>query len=273
MQISTFRLLLLLLTVSVGFMSCEEEVDWELATGGNEKLVVEAILTDELRFQEVKLSQSYDQLNGEPPAVTDAIVTLSIPGASVNFIHNDTFPGIYRSEIPFPIVDNLDYELTVEWQSEIYTSTSNLSNVYPIPQVTYRQFGNSDNLLVLNEFVPLYHPNQQAMYEVDIIWSHLTGNAADVAKTYFYTFNNVDISQLVRPDRADLPFPRGSIIVVRKFGLNDDFAEYLQALVIETDWTASLFYSNPSSLPTNISNDGLGFFSTCAVLTEILIAL
>ncbi len=90
------------------------------------------------------------------------------------------------------------------------------------------------------------------------------------AKTIYYTFSSVDVSALVRPQQDTLFFPVGSQVVVKKYGLNDAFAEYLRALAIETDWKGGVLYGPSESLPTNLSNGALGFFSTCAVITDTL---
>ena len=81
-----------------------------------------------------------------------------------------------------------------------------------------------------------------------------------------------DISERFPPPRQPVPFPKGSIVLIEKFGLNHDFADYLRALNIETNWNGTFFYSSGSNLPTNIEGGALGFFSTCATVKDTLIA-
>lgn len=252
-------------------MACEETVDWDLDPEANGRLVVEAILTNEFQTQEIKLSQSFNDLNGETPKLSDAMVAVSANGVSVSFLADTIEMGLYKSESPFAVLGNLEYQLSVDWQGENYTASSNLSSVAPLPEINFRQVGQTDSL-TFREFAPLYNPNQQAMYEMDIDWSHLSLEEPTKAKMFFYTFSTVDESELLRPTSETVSFPPGSIVIAKKFGLNDDFAEYLRSLVLETDWKGGFLYSASSNLPTNISNDGLGFFSTCAVLRDTLIA-
>ena len=252
-------------------VSCEEETEWEYLTENNDRLVVDAVLTNELRFQEIRLSKSFNDLNGTPPPVTDAVVKVSVGPFVVNFIHSDDTPGLYRSEILMIILNNLVYDLTIEWEGEMYTASSELSDVAPMPQITFRPLGET-GLLVFGDFAPFYSANQQAMYEMNVNWAFLTGDSTSLARTYFYTFSSIDINQTVLPTTEPIAFPPGSLVVARKFGLNDDYAEYLRALVIETNWNGSVLFANPASLPTNISNGALGFFSTCSVLTTVTLA-
>ncbi len=253
------------------FLACEEETQWVLDAGDNGQLVVEATLTNELRTQEIRLSQSYDLLNGEAPAVSDAAVVVEANGVAVAFLPVPQEPGLYRSESPFAVIDDLKYTLMVDWQGETYTASSELANVAPLPRISFRNFGKADSL-TFGEFAQLYNPDQKAMYEMQVDWSHLSNHPEDRALLYYYTFNSIDVAGLVRPARDTVFFPKGSVVIARKFGLSDAYADYLRALVIETEWRGGAFYSAAASLPTNISNGALGFFSACAVDADTLIA-
>ncbi|MEZ4992250.1 MAG: DUF4249 family protein [Saprospiraceae bacterium] len=264
---SRYWLLLCLLI----FSACEEVTEWELTPGDNGQLVVEAILTDERKFQEIRLSRSYDELNGNAPPITNAVVSVRVANQSVDFLPDPADPGHYISEREFMVIRDLDFHLEIEWEGQSYSAVSRLSNVVPIPAISFIADPDT-NLLSLAEFAPLYNPNQQAMYEVDIDWSQPNNDSLTQAKLFLYTFSTIDVSELVRPEREAVYFPPGSIVRVRKYGLNDDYADYLRALVLETQWRGGPFYSDATSLPTNISNGGLGFFSTCAVLEREVIA-
>ena len=264
------RKILIILGALLFLFACEETTEWELNPADNGQLVVEAILTDENIQQKVRLSQSYDQLNGTVEPVTDANVWVEVQGLTFQFANDQSEPGLYLSQTQFFVLNNLDYQLHIDWQGQQYAASSELSDVAPIPAITFNR--TREDSLTLGDFIPLYNANQQAMYEMNIDWSHLSNNGLSKAKMFFYTFSNLDISEFVRPPRDTVYFPSGSIVVAKKFGLNDDFADYLRALAIETEWRGSFFYGASSSLPTNISNGAHGFFSTCAVITETIVA-
>lgn len=253
------------------FSTCEEASSWELDIDNTPRLVVEAILTNENINQEIKLSQVFSELNGDTPYISNASIKVEANGVIYNFIADNTIPGLYKSEVPFAVVDNLIYTLNINWQNEEYTASSSLSTVAPMPTISFISINNSDSL-AFGEFAPLYSTNQQSMYEMTVDWSHISNDSPNRAKTYFYTFSSIDISELDIPPREAIHFPKGSIVIAKKFGLNDEFAHYLRAKAIETNWRGKLFYANPENLPSNISNDGLGFFSTCAIISETLIA-
>lgn len=250
-------------------LSCEEVYDWPTKPGENNQLVVEAILTNEFAFQNIRLSESYGRIDEEPVTVIDASVEVRTLGNKWFFNPSDDDPGLFTSETRFACRKNIPYFLRIEWQGEIYEARDQLSFVFPLKSPTYTQSGSSDSVMLL-EVAPLYHPLDQAMYEVMIDWSHIQSAGPNQAKLFFYSFRTIDGSELFRDDLEKIYFPKGSTIITKKFGLNSDFAEYLRALALETHWQGGFFDEASSSLPTNVSN-GLGFFSLCSVLSDTLI--
>lgn len=257
--------------IAVLTIGCEEAIDWDLPGGENGRLVVRAILTDEEKVQEIQLTQSFDQLNGSVPPVSDAVVRVTANGTAISFLHDDQQPGFYRSERAFRVLEDLEYRLEVDWRNEAYRAVAELAEVAPLQAIGFQRYGDPDSLTFTN-FAPVYHPDQEAMYEMTVEWNEQGSSQLRRAKMYYYTFNSLDVSGFVRPLRDTVFFPPGSVVVARKFGLGADFADYLQAMVVETEWRGGAFYSAAASLPTNISDGGLGFFAACAVEEKTLIA-
>jgi len=251
--------------------ACEERIEWPLQEQDQGRLVVQAILTNELRTQHILLSQSYAGLDGTPSGVSDALLWVESGTFRMNFWPDPAVPGLYLSERPFAIAGNLLYQLHIDWQSRHYSASSKLSEVAPMPPITFVQAGNTDSLS-LAPFAPPYSPNQQSMYEIWVDWSHLSQVPPTRARMYAFTFSSVHINQLIQPEAESVRFPRGSIVLVKKYGLNDDFAEFLRSMQIETQWNGNVFYAISENLPTNLSGDALGFFSTCALRSDTLIA-
>jgi hypothetical protein len=250
-------------------LGCEEVYDWPTKPEANKQLVVEAILTNEFSFQHIRLSESFALINEKPSPVIDASVEVITLGNKWLFIPSAEDPGLFMSETRFAVRRNVPYFLKIRWQGRVYEARDQLSFVFPLKSPTYIQSGSSDSLMLL-EVAPLYHPLDQAMYEVWIDWSHVKSTMPNQAKLFFYSFRTIDGSELFRDDLEEIYFPIGSRIITRKFGLNSDYAEYLRALALETHWQGGFFDEASSSLPSNISN-GLGFFSLCAVLSDTLI--
>ena len=178
---------------------------------------------------------------------------------------------MYYSHTPFRAFKDVNYQLDIHWKGKRYSATNQLSFVSPLEAISFAYNGNPDSLRLL-EVAPTYHPLEQAMHEVIVYWEHIKPTQSSWAKLYFYTFKTLDGSELFKPEEETIYFPRGSIIIRKKFGLNDGFASYLRALVLETRWQGGVYDEASSSLPTNISGGGLGYFSVCSVLSDTLIA-
>ncbi|MCI4669457.1 MAG: DUF4249 family protein [Bacteroidia bacterium] len=267
---SKLRYIILLLSCFL-ILSCEERIAWEIQSQPDDRLVVQAVLTDQFMIQSIYLSRTSGSLNGGFPYVEDAEVWVSTGGQRLDFFL-DSSRSTYNSEVPFGIKDSQVYRLNIRWQGDTLRAESQLSKVLPVPEIKFDLVPNHDSLLALTKIGEIFDPTQDAMYEVNIDWSHLTDSGPAQARSYFYNFSTIHINEIIRPIREDLVFPKGSIVSIKKLGLNEDFAKFLQSMLIETEWNGNFYFSTSSNTPTNIQPDALGFFSTCAVLTDTLIA-
>jgi hypothetical protein len=100
---------------------------------------MQAILTNEMRIQEIELNTTFGDLNGSGNPVQDATIVVAAGGATYRFDHNPTTPGQYLSQFPFAVVSQLRYDLVLEWESELYSASSILSEVAPIPEIRFDQ--------------------------------------------------------------------------------------------------------------------------------------
>ncbi len=126
------RLVILFLLVSAG--SCVEPIEIE-SQEFESILVVEGIVTDEVKVQEIKLSRSYELDETGPSPLSNAEVSvLSSDGESFDF--EEASPGVYKSVIPFGASLGEEYMLqvvtggnTYESQPVLIDSRSEISNV------------------------------------------------------------------------------------------------------------------------------------------------
>ncbi len=260
-----------LLLIIGSFTTCETTVDWELDPGDNEKLVIEAIITDELKVHEVKLSLSYDDFNDEPTPVSDAIVKIYDGTNSVEFVEAPGQPGTFLSEIPFAPELLTAYGLEVIHKGVQHIAITYMVPVYPMDSLTFEQIRNTDSLRIKN-VASIYGIGQEAMYEIDIDWNHIIPSDSSQARVYYYTFTSVNAGQIFSPPKEDVIFPRGSIVIEKKYALNEEFAEFMRALLLETQWQGGVYEEESGSLPSNFSNGALGYFGLCSVIRDTLIA-
>lgn len=264
-KISRFSFFPMLLLIFLA--SCEEIADWHLQPDHDTKIVVEAIITNESKRHAIRLTQSKSLVNAKPEEISDAQVYLETSDRLLEFLPDNAEPGMYTSVSTFKAQKDVVYTLKISWRDEQYEASEVLSIVRESGSLNYTRVDQTI-FYRLHDVAPLYHPIEQAMYDVHIDWRHLRPDSVSQIQTYFYTFNTVDGSELFRPDQEAIIFPSSSIITITKFGLGDDYANYLRALMLETQWQGGVFDENSSSLPTNISNGGLGYFAVCSVLQK-----
>lgn len=262
---------ILVFTLVLLLVSCEEFTNWRTEPQPRAELVVQAVLTDEAIRQEILLSLSAPGPNGSFQGVTDARLRLDGPNQSWAFIHDSSRAGHYLSQEALFLEDSLPYELSIEWKGEIYKAQSRLSEVLPLPSIVLDTVRGKDSLRTLNTVGDIFDPNQDAMYEVHIDWSQVADSGLTEALAYFYSFSTIHINELIRPGRENLFFPKGSTLVIKKYGLSKDFAFYLKSMLIETQWNGNFYFSQASNTPTNIEPKAWGYFSLCKVKTDTLL--
>ncbi|MCD4682758.1 MAG: DUF4249 domain-containing protein [Bacteroidales bacterium] len=271
-----FKFNILVLVFILGFISCEKKIAWDIPETEFNTIVVDALLTNEYKFQEVRLSLPRNDINDTTPPATGATVSVSDGIDSLNFTESAEHSGLYISEEKITAIIDKEYYLTVEYESEIYEAETYLVPVYTSNRLYYAPVEGSDILYEIKWIAPEYSTYEQAMYEIIIDWSYLVGgNPEDTvtrAKIFHYTLNTVDVSYTIFPqDKEKVYFPQYSIIIERKYSLTDEHAAYIRALIAETEWQGSLFEEARGNLPTNISNGGLGFFAASSMIADTMV--
>ncbi len=255
--------------------SCEEKIEWDFPEKSYNTIVVNAILTNELKRQEIRLSRPFSDPSQIPEPVSGATVNVQADGFVVPFYESDDEPGLYQTQQPAAATVGKTYNLQINADGMTYTASTYMVPVLP-PNYPSFQFVPDTGLYRIRWNNPQYSPFEQAMYEADISWGHLPGfNSHDTltkARILYYTLSTIDVSYVIIPqDKEEVYFPKGSIAILKKYALNDEYTAYLRSLLAETEWQGSLFEDARGNLPTNISNGGLGYFSTCSVISDTLI--
>jgi hypothetical protein len=253
------------------FSSCEEVVFWEPGTLEEDRIVIEAILTDEFRQQEISLSGLKDSLNGESGAISGAFISVKDASNEYLFWEDPQSPGLYKSTIPFAIESYKRYSLSVDWKNNRYEAEASGVPSYPMRDFPFVPFQEKDSMSIGGLGVD-YSEQEQAMYEFIIDWNNILPGDTTRAKLLHFVFNAINIAQLFGPEQEFFVFPKGSIVYKSKYALSDDYAVYLRSLVIESKWKGGFFEESSGNLPSNISNGALGYFAVCTVQRDTIIA-
>lgn len=262
-----YNLLILLAFLAAG---CEKEIQWTFQTDNNFRLVVDGIITNELKPQCIKLAHtSSDQNQGWQP-VSNAIVVVSDSLTDYEFAESDGEAGHYYSA-SFQAVVNQKYRLMITYGSNIYEASAESVPVTPPGEAVFvkDQDKNLFRFVYKNE-------GQPSMTEVFYDWAALPDYCVIYgycnAQETFYTLNNVDVNEIFSAPKQTIYFPEGTVIIRKKYSLNEAHQEFVRSLLMETEWSGGIFDTQHGNTATNISNGALGFFATCMVMSDTLLA-
>lgn len=251
------------------FTSCEKEVKWNLKQSSNQTIVVDGIITSELKPQHISLSSINSEINASKQNLSGAKVSVSTDVSIYTFIESAVNPGHYYSS-PFQAVAGKIYQLKIEYLTNIYEAKATMVPLSPAGPIKF----NYDSNKQLYKYEAEYSEEPE-MIEINLDWSNnpeytnLYGNHR--ALMYYYNLNNIDASKIFAPEREILYFPEGTKIVRQQYSLTEDHQIFLRSLLMETEWRGGIFDVQPGNVKSNISNNGIGFFGVCMTLKDSVI--
>ncbi len=164
LHINTFRKIIFIL-LGLLLNRCVEPIDIEQSLNFENAIVIEATITNELKHQEIFLSNSYKFDDDKPLAETNANVQI-VDSALNTYIFEEASPGKYISMNEFSAQSDIEYQLlittkegkTYNSKKEKLPSITKIDNLYPIREMD--DFGN-DGLSIL---IDSYDPSGNSMY-------------------------------------------------------------------------------------------------------------
>lgn len=154
-----------LLIVSALTLSCTEEIDLGDELKFEDVIVIEGTLTNEVRFQRVLLSRTYEFDASGPIPERNAQVSVSVNGTDM-ISFTEQSPGVYVSEDEFAAKSDTDYRLIVKTNDGRSYESPNvqLTNETAIGEVFAKREINSLGTEILTINVDSYDPTGQSNY-------------------------------------------------------------------------------------------------------------
>ena len=251
---------------------CVKETSWPVKDGASGKIVVNAILTDEVRAQQVNLYHPVSQLNRPPQPVAGASVIVSDEDSVWTLTELPASPGIYITPSFFSARLGKNYTLLISADNKIYTAKATMLPGSFFPELRYAK-NETNNLYYVDWVANAFSTQDAAMWELRIDWSAVPGyehldSLKNHARMLFYTLPTLDVSEVFAPQMESIYFPAGTVITERRYSVTPEHAGFIRELLLETSWTGGLFDVAAANVTTNLSNGALGFFGICSV-TEL----
>lgn len=246
--------------------SCEKEISWKLQQSTVQTLVVDGILTNEMKQQCIRLSLVNSEINQPMLALSGASVTVTDGSSVYNFTELSGNAGSYYS-LPFQAVAGKTYKLKIEYQSAIFEASADMVPLTPAGAIKY----SLDSGKQLYKYEP-EDPSDPVMTEINLDWSkdaaYTNSYGSSKAKMYYYKLKDIDANKIFAPDKENIYFPIGTKIIRRQYSLTEEHQAFLRSLLMETEWRGGIFDVQPGNVSTNISNGGLGFFAVCTTKVD-----
>ncbi|MBN1949916.1 MAG: DUF4249 family protein [Bacteroidales bacterium] len=249
---------------------CEKEYAWNFQSDELNLIIVDGIITNEKKSQEIFLSQTNTGLNDSLKPLSGAQVRVSDGQHLYLFTESAYRPGWYCSDT-FRAVINYSYHLEVFYEGVILTADAVTSAVTPLGGYEIRH----DTLTGLNRFLLRDSSESASFTEVYYDWSvdsvFLGEYGSGQAKETFYRIPRTDVNAVFAPRKQVINFPGGTRLIRKKYSMTDDHLEFVRSLLMETEWSGGLFDVQHGNLSTNISEGGLGYFAVCMVVSDTLL--
>ena len=259
-----------LITGLVFFLhGCVKETPWTLKGDLPGKLIVDAIITDEVKAHGIKLTFPVSALNQQPKPATGAGVLISNEDSTWQLTENPSNSGIYYTPSSFYARLQKNYTLLISLDGAVYTAKTTMTGGSYFKELQYAK--NEDNNLYYIDWVAnAFSAEKAAMWELLIDWSMVQGykhldSLQNHARILFYTLPTLDVSEVFAPMMQSVYFPAGTIISERRYSLTGEHAEFIRELLLETNWTGGLFTVASANVGTNLSEGAFGYFGACAV--------
>jgi hypothetical protein len=258
------NLLIAVISLMTLFTSCVKEIDLQLDSEMQSRLIVDGLITDNDSVQTVMLSMTspYDSDKPCPPA-TGATVSVS-DGASM-FYFSETNPGIYQSsELKGKV--GKTYTLTINYTGETYQATTTMHEGFPIDSIAVKKFpyGFPANLphgeiFIWGQESPV--PNQYYLFQYA-----LNGKWNDSLITQGYYYDMLNNGKYLEEVSAGIfsTYDEDVTLRLRSISVDEQYFWFLDACI----WNVmpNMFFSPPpANVKGNVSNGALGYFRACSV--------
>ncbi len=259
-------------TVIIFFESaCTEKIDIDLNSGENNRLVVEGGITDQAKIHTIKLTRSTDYfVNETAPIVTGAKVSVTDGENTIEFT-DDNGDGIYTSPAEAAGEPDKKYTLNIELEDgETYTAESYMTTSKPMDSLRYEY----SEEMVPGEGGPKFkyiytiylYTKESPILGDYYMWDLFIDNELDsdtLNEKLFVSDENVNGSYIwelgiFKLKEKDITNEITNI-KVRMMSISKEQYEHHSAMRLETG-QGGMFDGPPANVPTNISNNGLGFF-------------
>ncbi len=246
--------------IILAFSACKEKVTIEMQDA-NPILVVEGELTTETDSSFVRLSLSSNYYAAEQPTlVTSAQV--SVNGIPFNY---DPTKNLYKPQLGFVGKADTTYNLLINYESKIYTSTAKLERMFRVDSF-FQTWKEAEGFLPSGYSVSYagYDDRPQTKYTYFVNGKVDSATQQDSFARQKVLWDNTQ-TPVNKPYVFEVPFTRfksGETYLAIFRSVDKNMYDFIRELNSQNPNIPGPFQTPPTNLPTNISGGALGYFAT-----------
>lgn len=249
-----------------GILSCEETLDISFTGNSDKRLVVEGSITTDTMAHQVILSYSGDFFNTtEQEMATGAEVNITNGVDTFYLNENPAGSGIYLTEPDVYGETDKTYMLNVKLaDGKAYSASDYLNPCAYVDSISQSYNYNSlmygygyDVMFYAQEPEPANDCYMFLIYLDDVLYSDTITQVSFVDDEYVNGnyISNMAVYHILEEDISDSVY-----VTLELYSTSREFYDFMYALMLETVWKGSPWDGPPANIPTNISNEGLGYF-------------
>jgi hypothetical protein len=255
---------------------CVKETEWPVIGDLPAKIIADALITDQVGAQNIRLTYPVSELNALPKPVTGAGVQISNEDSTWQLLESPANPGTYITPPYFYARLQKTYTMLISIDGQVFTAKTTMVPGSFFGELKYAR-DDEKNLFYVDWVANAFSTEQAAMWELLIDWSMVPGyEHADSLQTHarmlFYTLPTLDVSEVFAPMMQTVLFPAGTNITEKRYSLTPAHAGFIREMLLETNWTGGLFTTAPANVGTNLSGGAFGYFGACSV-TELSVVV
>ncbi len=279
-----YRISLLILVVM--FWSCTEEIDMDFKSG-KPQLVVDGVFTDQVQNHFISLSSTAEFLSNVPnPPVVNANVSLNDGQNNIQLSELSGLPGTYLIPSLYHGIYGKTYTLSVSGvdidnngQDESYKASNTLNLISDIDSVGLK-WSTTQGQKQWQVLLYTKEPEQTDDYYAFTVYLNnelITPKLSETVAVDDRYFNGNDVSgvwvqSVIEEDNdgevTDHVLKEGDWVKLEMQSINKDYHDFIKAVDEETGIKVPLFSGPPANVPTNVSNNGRGFFRVYSLVRD-----
>ncbi|MFI5203609.1 MAG: DUF4249 domain-containing protein [Flavobacteriales bacterium] len=251
----------ILLFIPLLISSCIKEVEIEL-NDTEPKLVVEALLTDNIEPYKVKLtllSPFFDQ-SGEH-YITNAQVYITDDLGNTDTLYY-TQNGIYATLQNQQGMPGITYALKVIYNGEEYNATETMQPKSTIDTVSY--IYNEGSAFIEEGYNVILNFQDDGSYSNYYRFSFYKNDTLQTDPFKYFVVDDIPVQGNYIIAQVPYNYQPGDSARVELQNITKEYYLYLTAISTQIQSSGGPFDPIPANPPTNITNGGLGFFAVLA---------